>query len=185
MNNWILQIDQITENFVSAFGSLSIEELHWKPNEQTWSIAQNIDHLIIINETYYPILTSLHQGTYNTPFIGKLGFMVSFFGNMILHAVKPDRKKKVKTFPIWEPKFSEKKGDILDKFKRHQAELKNQIESSKGLVEKGTVISSPANKYLVYKLETAFDIIVTHEQRHFEQAKEIFSLMKNGTTLQQ
>jgi hypothetical protein len=44
------------------------------------------------------------------------------------------------------------------------------------------VISSPANKNIVYKLETAFDIIVSHEQRHLEQAKEILQLMKNNTS---
>jgi hypothetical protein len=45
-------------------------------------------------------------------------------------------------------------------------------------LEKGTVISSPANKYIVYKLETAFDIIVAHEERHLEQAKEVLSVLR-------
>jgi len=27
------------------------------------------------------------------------------------------------------------------------------------------------------QLETAFDIIVTHEQRHFEQSNEVFEIM--------
>jgi hypothetical protein len=60
--------------------------------------------------------------------------------------------------------------------------LYKKIEAAKELVEKGVVISSPANKNIVYKLETAFDIIVSHEQRHFEQAKEILQLMKNNTS---
>lgn len=182
MKDWTLQIDKITEHFVVAFGSLSTEQLNWKPNPQTWSIAQNIDHLIVVNETYYPVLTSLKEGTYKTPFIARLGFMVSFLGKTVLNAVKPDRKKKMKTFPVWEPTISQVKDDILDNFKKHQGELSRQIETSKDLVEKGTVISSPANKNIVYKLETAFDIIVSHEQRHLEQAKEILQLLKNNTS---
>jgi hypothetical protein len=51
-----------------------------------------------------------------------------------------------------------------------------KIEEAKELVAKGTVIASPANKNIVYKLETAFDIIVSHEQRHLEQAKEVLVL---------
>ena len=182
MKDWTLQIDKITEHFVVAFGSLSTEQLNWKPNPQTWSIAQNIDHLIVVNETYYPVLTSLKEGTYKTPFIARLGFMVSFLGKTVLNAVKPDRKKKMKTFPVWEPTISQVKDDILDNFKKHQGELSRQIETSKDLVEKGTVISSPANKNIVYKLETAFDIIVSHEQRHLEQAKEILQILKNNTS---
>lgn len=182
MKDWTSQLDKVTANFVADFNSLSAEQLNWKPNSQTWSIAQNIDHLIVVNETYYPVLASLKAGTYKIPFMGKIGFMVSFLGKAVLNAVKPDRKKKMKTFPIWEPTVSEIKGDILRRFENHQTELKRQIESSKELVDKGAIISSPANKNIVYKLETAFDIIVSHEQRHLEQAKEVLQLLTKNTS---
>jgi hypothetical protein len=132
----------------------------------------------VINESYYPVIKSVREGTYKLPFIGKIGFMVNSMGKMILNAVEPTRKKKMKTFPIWEPTKSEISSDILAKFEKHQEELKKMISDSKDLVEKGAVISSPANKNIVYKLGTAFDIIVTHEQRHLEQAKEVFAQLK-------
>ncbi len=179
--NWSAEIDKITQSFKDKFGHLGEKELNWKPNPQTWSIAQNIDHLMVVNETYFPVLASLKAGSYKTPFIAKLGFMVSFLGKTVLNAVKPDRKKKMKTFSVWEPTVSQVKGDILQQFEKHQNELKRQIETSKELIEKGTIISSPANKNIVYKLETAFDIIVSHEQRHLEQAKEVLQLLTNNT----
>ena len=79
----------------------------------------------------------------------------------------------MKTFPIWEPSKSEISDDILERFINHQSELKELIKNSEDLLARRSVICSPANKNIVYKLETAFDIIVTHEQRHFEQAKEV------------
>ena len=185
MKNWPLQLDKITEHFVANFGSLSTEQLNWKPNSQTWSIAQNMYHLIIVNETYYPVLAALKEGTYKTPFIAKLGFMVSFLGKTVLNAVKPDRKKKMKTFPVWEPTVSQVNSDILQRFEKHQSELKRQIEASKELIEKGIIISSPANRNIVYKLETAFDIIVSHEQRHLEQAKEVLQSRTNRLQAEQ
>jgi len=51
------------------------------------------------------------------------------------------------------------------------------IAGCSDLLDKGTIISSPANKNIVYKLEMAFDIITTHEQRHFEQAKEVLAVL--------
>ena len=57
-------------------------------------------------------------------------------------------------------------------------ELKKRIENSRDLVEREIIISSPANKNIVYKLETAFDIIVTHEKRHYEQSRVVLQLMK-------
>lgn len=180
MEKWITQIDETTKFFCEAFGELSIEQLNWKPDPDTWSIAQNIDHLIVINETYFPIIDSIQKGTYKTPFLSKIGFIVSFFGDVILKAVQPDRKKKMKTFPIWEPARSNVWIGILERFKEHQSELKKMIENSKDSVDKGVVISSPANRNIVYKLEKAFDIIVTHEQRHFEQSKEVLQLLKEN-----
>ena len=177
MKNWSKQIEENTQNFVDTFGGLSMEQLNWKPNANTWSIAQNIEHLIVINKTYFPIIESIRNGKYKKPFIAKFGFIVAFFGKTILQAVQPDRKKKMKTFSIWEPSKSAIPKGILDRFKAHQSELQQIIENSRDLIEKGTIISSPANKNLVYKLETAFDIIVTHEQRHFQQSKETYQLM--------
>jgi len=182
MDNWTSTLNNITKQSLTEFGSLTSEQLNWKPNSNTWSIAQNLDHLIVVNETYYPVLASLKAGTYKTPFMAKISFMVSFLGKTVLNAVQPDRKKKMKTFPIWEPTTSNVIGDILNRFQIHQNELIQKIEEAKGLVEKGVVISSPANRNIVYKLETAFDIIVSHEQRHLEQAKEILQLMKNNTS---
>jgi hypothetical protein len=178
MKNRMTQIDETTQNFKASFGSLTSVQMNWKPNPETWSIAQNIDHLIVINETYYPVIQAVRQGTYTLPFIGKIGFMVSFIGNMILKSVQPDRKRKIKTFPIWEPSTSEIPEGILGRFENHQSELKKLMEISKDLIERRTVISSPANRNIVYKLETAFDIIIIHERRHLEQAKEVLGMME-------
>lgn len=182
MKNWTATLNDISKQSLAEFGNLTSEQLNWKPNSTTWSIAQNLDHLIVVNESYYPVLASLKAGTYKTPFIGKIGFMVSFLGKTVFDAVQPDRKKKMKTFPIWEPTISNVIVDILNRFEIHQKELIQKIEEAKGLIEKGVVISSPANRNIVYKLETAFDIIVSHEQRHIEQSKELVSLMKNNTS---
>ena len=173
--NWIAEIDKITDDAKRSFAHLSKEQLNWKPNSNTWSIAQNLDHLIVINESYYPVLAALNEGRYQPPFVAKIGFLVSLFGKTILNSVKPDRRKKMKTFPVWEPNAGIAEKDILYRFETHQQELKQKIEKAKKHVANGVVISSPANKNIVYKLDAAFDIIVTHEQRHIEQAKEILS----------
>ena len=179
MDDWANQIDRTTNDIQNHFGSLTIGELNWKPNNDSWSIAQNIDHLIVINETYFSVFSELKSGSYKLPFIAKFSFMVSFFGKTVLKAVDPNRKKKIKTFQIWEPSKSEISADIIERFAKHQMELKQQIKSLSVLVNQGAIISSPANRNIVYTLEKAFDIIVKHEQRHLEQAIEIYGLLKN------
>ncbi len=178
MKDWTNQIDKTTAEFHQLFGELSSEELNWKPNPTTWSIAQNIDHLIVINKTYFPILAELKSGKHQLSFLSKFGFVVSYLGKLILNSVEPSQKKKTKTFSIWEPSESNISANILEQFSNHQKELKREILTAKDFIKKGAVISSPANKNIVYKLETAFDVIVTHEKRHLEQAKEVLVQLK-------
>jgi hypothetical protein len=87
--------------------------------------------------------------------------------------MKGNRSQKTKTFPIWEPSKSEIDGNIILRFKKHQEELKNMIEQCEHHIKANAIISSPANTYIVYPLSMAIDIIIAHEFRHIEQAKEV------------
>jgi uncharacterized damage-inducible protein DinB len=166
------RIDEITDRFKTSFIGLDHEKLNQRPHPQSWSIAENMEHLIQVNETYYTALASLKAGTYTVPFTGRIGFLVNMFGKMILNSVKPETKRKTKTFAVWQPLQSKASHDILSRFEKHQEELKKQIATSGSLVEKKAVISSPANRNIVYTLGTAFEIIVAHEERHLKQARE-------------
>lgn len=175
--DWITQIDKITKEFDDLCNSLTTDELNWKPDADSWSLAQNLDHLIVINQSYFPVLEKLQSGKYKQPFIAKIGFLVSLSEKMILNSVKPDRNRKMKTFSVWEPNSSQIEVSILQQFKEHQDELKGKIIASEELIKKNIVIHSPASKNIVYRLKVAFEIIVTHEKRHLQQVKEILSLM--------
>jgi hypothetical protein len=173
IQQWKEEIDEITRNFREEFGTLTTDELNRKPNGGTWSIAENMEHLIAVNESYSPIIEQLKTGNYKVPFLAKSSFFVKFMGNTLLKSVSPDRKKKMKTFPVWEPKAGSAHPDVLNTFIRHQAALKRLIEEGREFVQRETVIASPANRNIVYTLERAFEVIIAHEKRHFNQASEV------------
>lgn len=175
IDRWSKKIEAVTTDFITSFGGLNFQQINQKPDSNTWSIGQIINHLIITNESYYPVIESVQQGSYKIPLIGKIGFMVDFLGNFVLKTVQPDAKRKSKTFKIWEPSSSDIREDIIERFKNHQSDLKKVISGSDDLLERKTVISSPVNRNFVYKLETAFDILVAHEQRHYNQAERLLS----------
>jgi len=177
---WLSEIDNITDSFIKQFSPLSVEELNWKTNPETFSIAQNIEHLIKVNEIYYPVVDAIRKGNYKLPFTARFSFVTRFFGRFILKAVEPERKKRIKTFSIWKPQIENIDASIIKRFMIHQQELKDFVTNCQELIEKETVIASPANRNIVYKLEAAFDIIVAHEKRHFNQANEILQLLKEN-----
>lgn len=170
---WIDALDNITNEVLKTFGDLPVEKMHLKPNPNTWSIAENLEHLITINRTYFPIFEKLKNGSFQGPFISKIPLFYNLFGNLIYKSVADGGKKKAKTFPLWEPKVSSDDTTVLERFKKHQEEMKIQISEMKPFLEKNTIIYSPANKLIVYPLEKAIEIIVAHEQRHLDQAKRL------------
>ena len=177
LEGWKKEIDEITGLFKEEFGSLDAEQLNWKPVAERWSIAQNLDHIMTINRSYYPEIETVEDGTYKMPFIGKLNFIVNFFGKVLLKSIDPSNRKKARTFPIWEPSKSELPADILDQFVNHQEDLKTWISDHQELIEQNPVISSPANTSIVYRLSTAIQIIILHERRHLVQAQEVRDIL--------
>jgi len=177
IQQWQQKIDALTGEFKERFGDLPADELNRKPNAQTWSIAENMKHLISVNESYFPILEQMKQGRYKTSLMARVPFFVNFMGNTILKSVAPDRRKKMSTFPMWEPVTAAIEGDIVNDFAKHQGRLKEAIAGSENLLQAKAVISSPANRNIVYTLEKAFEIIVAHEERHLNQAIEAFDVI--------
>lgn len=175
---WVNRIDHTTAEVIRKFGALSPDQLNLKPSPDTWSIAQNLDHLIVINSSYVPVIEAVREGMISLPFLARFGFWVKFCAKMILKSVNPDRQKKMDTFPIWEPSPAFLPDNIIQLFSEHQEALKKLLKESEDLIHSEQVIPSPANKNIVYTLGSAFEIIVTHEERHLAQAIEVLELME-------
>jgi uncharacterized damage-inducible protein DinB len=179
INHWEDKINAHTRDFAAAFSTLTDTQLNHKPSATVWSIAENIQHIIAVNESYYPVLAQLKSGTYRVSFLGQFSWMTKLFGNLIYNSVLRNRSRKMKTFPIWLPeKANQAQHAVLERFKAHHETLIQAIKGSSDLLEKGTVICSPANKNIVYTLERAFEIMIEHEERHFNQALEVKSTLK-------
>lgn len=167
------QLATLAESFTQYFGQLTPEQLNWKPNAKDWSIGQVIEHIILVNESYFGIPDQIRAGTYKYPFLARFGFFPKMMGNMILKSVLPETKRKQPTLDIWEPSQSNVAEDILQQFQAHQQALSRFIEDNQDLVENGTLVCSPANKMIVYTWEKAFEIMIAHEARHLEQGRRV------------
>lgn len=178
-NNYTIEIDALSNQFKSHFGILNKDDMNKKSAPDKWSIAQNIHHLIVINSSYFPIFDELIKGTYKAPIHAKFSIFPKHLGNIILSSVNEDRNKKVKTFPIWEPSNSKFDINILPDFVKHQEILKNYFVKLEKFMNTGCVIHSPANKFIVYDIDTAAKVIIKHEKRHLNQALEMLEEIKS------
>lgn len=170
---WVSELPQITREYREAFGGLSEAQLNWKHGADRWSVGQGIDHVITTNTAYFPIFAGTKAGTYQPHFNARFGFLANLFGKMILSSVQPEATCKNKTFPPFEPSQSTIPGDIVARFAAHQAQLAREIEGARGFLDR--VVSSPANRMVVLRVDRVFDIMVAHERRHLQQAKGVLA----------
>lgn len=169
---WTSDLQVLTRAYRERLEDLSARELNWKPAPDAWSVGQILEHLIVTNESYYPEVEALREGRARVPWHGRIGFVTRLIGRLVLKAVEPERRRKVKTFEAWEPSASAVPADIVERFVEHQEGLVRFVRDSADLVREGAVVRSPALPFLVYDLETAFEIVVTHEKRHLNQVDE-------------
>ncbi len=174
---WHNRLDAVTEKVKADFSNLTSEQLNWKPAAEKWSIAEVLEHLVLVNQSYEIVLADAANGTSNPGYTAKIPFIVNMLGDAIYKSVEPTRAKKIKTFAVWQPSSSNVNENILPRFLDYQSILKDLISKNKKLLEDDIVIPSPANRYVVYKLRKAVEIVVSHEERHLNQALEVKSLL--------
>src|SRR5690625_2650 len=173
MHPFLERIDLTTNRFILEFGSLDTGELNWKPDENTWSIAQNIDHVILLNESYFKKIEEASSDTARRPFLARFDLITDLMAKGLAAYSKPDRKKKTHTFDIWKPGSQQFEPAILQTFADHQERFKEVIRQSRPLMESGKVVRSPASGVLFFKPASIFDIMISHEERHLKQAKKV------------
>jgi hypothetical protein len=173
VNQFIDELKTISELVEKEFGRMKPRELNWRSSDEEWSIAQCLEHLILINSSYFPLIEKLAREGYRPSRKERLPLLPKLFGRMILHAVRPRGGRKYKTTDKFKPNRADIDSQIVTKFITHQKELLAHIESIRGLDLKNTIITSPVVGFATYSLFDTLKILVSHEKRHLEQAERV------------
>jgi hypothetical protein len=163
----------VAEDAQKTFGPLSAEQLNWKPNAESWSVAQCFEHLIVTNSGYFPIIKKLVSGEYKHSLKERFPLLPKLFGKIVINAVKPEAPRKVKAATKFQPSNSALDAGIINKFVGHQQEIIEHIKMTENLNLSKIIITSPIINLITYSLLDAYKIIVAHEQRHLSQAKRV------------
>lgn len=172
MNEYISELEKISEDVRRAFGAFSAEQVNWRPSADGWSVGQCFEHLIKTNELLYGELDRTASGTRRNSFWENWSPLTSFGGRFLINSLKKDERKfKVPTQKIAPP--SDIDPNIIEKFAAHQTELIGKIRACAEADLRKTVITSPFVKLMTYNLADGLTVVVEHEKRHFRQAKRV------------
>jgi hypothetical protein len=182
---WEKEIDKVTEKFADSFGTLTESQLNYKPDPNVWSIAQNISHLILLNNSYFQNFDEIKKGKHVLPPIDVMEQFVTNSLRILRPYTREDRPKRANTWNIWQPSNENFDLKILKDFTNHQSVFKIHIKSLQAFFLQTTFIKYPGETELAFRLEDCIDFLIEHENRHWIQANEVKNdfdqQMKNGT----
>ena len=171
LNTIISEGEEIKKEVRRVFEPLSEEELNRKPSPDSWSAGQCLEHLIVSNSHYFPILKDIIDGKRKGRFWEKMPLVPNLFGKLLTKAVNPNTKRKVKTFKLFNPSVNNLKKNIIQEFITHQDNLLQLMKKTITVDLDKYIITSPVSGLVTYSLKDCFNILILHEKRHIEQAK--------------
>jgi hypothetical protein len=169
----ICSFNMLTAAFQDCCGELNTMQLYQKPNPDKWSIAQHLQHIMLVNGSYFPVFQAIKDGTYSSSKLAAMPFLAKLIGRILLKEMNSSKPTVIQSPILWQPD-SEYNPDILSQFISHQIELIDWIAQI--CTYQDSIISSPANKLIIYSVYDAIQIILAHEKRHLQHC--IFIALK-------
>lgn len=167
-------INKLMDDYKQEIGGMTDVELNRKFGNDSWSVAQVLDHVVITKDAYlsnFEVLKTKFKAFEDGE------EKATVMGRWMSKYVEPSRTKKTKTVKVFTPEENIVSYDISIKDKLYESQLafKKIIEDSHNYSLYKNKISSPANKVVKFYLGEVLEIILMHEERHLEQIREIKS----------
>lgn len=179
------EFDAIARDTTAVFGGLDARQLNWRPDPAKWSVAQCFDHLLNANREMFQALDAAIEPSASRTIWQRLPLLPRMFGRIMIQSQRPDARQKFTAPAMAAPAASAIDPDITNRFIAHQRDAAAHVQTFEDRGVADTIIVSPFVSFITYSVLDGCRLIVTHERRHFEQARRVTqaSGFPGGTTL--
>lgn len=162
----------IADDVPGLFGHLDAHQLNWQPAADSWSVAQCLEHLIVIDRAYYPSFDRIVKGEHRPSLLERLPVLPAVFGRMMVAVLSPESRRKYTAPATTRPTSSAIAPDIVARFVGHQQEILAWM-GALGERQPATIVIRSPFAPIPYSVLDALRIIVAHERRHIAQARRV------------
>src|SRR5262249_52896651 len=140
-----------------------------RPDPKTWTPAQVLEHMVITNGIYLPIMRTAVERAPTSESESQIRH--SWFGNFIRKATAPDRKNTPAPRKLY-PRGAAIGVEILDSWRKQQEEFLALIEQAEGIDLSRVSVRNPLLPIFRMNLADCFEIMTVHTERHVAQIEE-------------
>jgi len=157
----------------SVFGRLDERQLNWRPAAARWSVAQCFDHLLNANREMFHAMDAATDRSHPPPVWQRLPVLPRVFGRVMIRSQMPEAERKFTAPRKARPASSAIDPRIIERFVAHQHEAAGRVRSLHERDLAPIIMVSPFVSFITYSVLDGCRLIVTHERRHFEQARRV------------
>jgi len=178
------QFDSAREQFEQIISGLDDAQFNWRPKEDQWSIAECIDHLVVLGTLMNRNIDDGIEKANSNGLHSAGPFTYGFIGNWFVKAVGPSddaRKRKFKAPKAYTPTSNHSISRLKKEFDKLQDEFVNRLERANGVdLARVKVPSAAGGVGFLIRLSLGqwFALLANHQERHLAQARDVRSAME-------
>lgn len=156
---------EMTANLLLLTTGLDETTLNQRPAADVWSPAQVVEHLVITNSLYLPVMeAALNRAT---RILDDPPVRYTPVGKFLCKAAGPDGNAP--TPPALHPSTTTISLTILKAWEGQQAQLLSLLENAAGVDLSRTRIWNPLVRVIPMNLADCFELLTAHTRRHLSQ----------------
>ena len=166
-------LSAIAREAQSVFGRLDERQLNWRADAARWSVAQCFDHLLNANREMFQEIDAAMDGS--RPGRCGSGYRCCRASSGGSWSLRKNRRRhgSSRRRPQIVPASSAIDPGIVERFVAGQHEAAARIRSLDPGAAARTIMVSPFVPFITYSVLDGCRLMVTHERRHFEQARRV------------
>ena len=144
-----------------------------RPSENRWSAGEQLEHVALTDAPYLEVIETAIREARIRGVLGEGPFSGGKIGNWFARSMAPPVRRRMKTMKKLHPPPDLTVQQVLSNFDRVRTELIGSLELARGVDLDRTTIRSPFLKLLKMPVWSAYDVLLTHADRHIWLARQI------------
>jgi hypothetical protein len=166
------ELERLTGAAQQFMAPLSDDQLNWQPADGKWSIAQNIEHLAVVNRLYAGVIAAALSGAASRerrdqPLRG------GWLSRWLAREMEPPVRKRYRAPNSSLPSARINKQDLIAEFLAAQQVVRTLIDDCWAVDINRTRFQNPFVKLLRFQISGGLLILMAHVRRHLWQAEQI------------
>ncbi len=170
------QFNDAREEFRKLVEGLNDEQFNWRPAENAWSMAECIDHLVMIGTIMGRNIDEALKKAEARGLKSEGPFKYGAIGNWFVRAVSGSdegRKRKFKAPATYTPSSNHSISRLDAAFNEVQDGFVERVERSNGVDLARVKMPSPVSRLIRLSLGQWLALLAGHQERHLLQAKDV------------